>query len=159
MSRVLWDKDLHFTSTQSHHILEMVSGHQVRNFNGWRLCRYLPFFDNEGYISGLTMYSSGHRITGMTAHGRSSRSIGDCQGCPTHLHLQSNERIVSVWLRIPVEHSNYECNPNILVTPLLIYTQIATNSTRLQPVATVHVSLGRLFIPGSFSAGDMHGPV
>jgi hypothetical protein len=108
----MWDKDLCFTSTQSHHILETISTHhQIRNFPEWRLCKYLPFLDDGGYISGLTMYCHGHSITGMAAYGRSWRLVGSCQGCPIHFCLQQNERIVSVWLRMPVNHFNIESDP------------------------------------------------
>lgn len=103
------------------------------------------FFDNTSYISDLTIYSNGHQITGISDHGQSIRSISQCEGCPIHLHLQPNERIVSLWLRMPIDHSNHECDPNILVS-LTIYIPILTNIIRLRPVITVHVSSGHLFI-------------
>ena len=115
--RVMWDKELHFAGGQSHYILETVSERrQVQNYPGWRLCKYLPFLDDGGYISGLTMYCNGHGITGMIAHGQSKTLIGQCEGCPIHIYLQPNERIVSVWLRMPAGHVSLENEPNILVS-------------------------------------------
>lgn len=113
----MWDKVLNFTSGQHHYILDMATNRsQVRNFPGWRLCEYLPFIDNSSSISGLTMYCNGHGVTGMVAHSQVQRQIGQCQGCPVHFYLQPNERIVSIWLRMPAYHVPVENEPSILVS-------------------------------------------
>lgn len=109
-----------FSSTLHHCILDTTAKvSQIRNFPGWRLCKYLPFVDETGFISGLTMYLNGHGVTGVVTHGQAQRQIGQCQGCSIHLFLQQNERIVSVWLRMPAKHVSFENEPSVLVcTPL-----------------------------------------
>ncbi|KAH8817091.1 hypothetical protein F5884DRAFT_243327 [Xylogone sp. PMI_703] len=118
-SQVLWDQDFPFAATESHHMLETVNIHQIRNYPDWKLCRYLPFLDGGEYISGLTMYSTRHSITGIMTHGKSDRLIGSRQGCPIHFHLNLNEHIQSVWLRMPIDHCNTERDPTILITTSL----------------------------------------
>jgi hypothetical protein len=115
---VMWDRDLYLPSTTSYQILELTHRRpQIRNFPGWRLCKYLPLTNDRSYIMGLTMYCDGHSVTGIVAHGESSRLIGYRQGCPIHLYLQKNERIISVWVRTPHDPilSNLGVEPTILV--------------------------------------------
>jgi hypothetical protein len=105
-------------STISYQILELARRRpQIRNFPGWRLCRYLPLINDRSYIAGLTMYCDGHSVTGTIAHGESSRLIGHRQGCPIHLYLQNGERIASVWIRTLHDSisTNWEEEPTILV--------------------------------------------
>jgi len=117
----MWNKDLKSTIFRPHYILETVpAGSQVSNFPGWRLCEYLSFVDDTGVsISGLTMYCNGHGVTGMVAYGQNETQIGQRQGCPIHFILQPNERVISVWLRIPADHVPVENEPCILVSIFL----------------------------------------
>jgi hypothetical protein len=115
----MWDKDLKFPNTQSYHIIDTLDKRPyARDFPEWRLCRYLPFIDKRGYISGLTMYCYRHSIIGIIAHGQSSNLIGRRLGCPIHLHLYPNERIVSLWLRTADEGQKFTPEPTILVSPI-----------------------------------------
>lgn len=145
MPRVMWDKDLHFLTTQSHHILDSANTNpQIQNFPGWRLCRYLSFVDDEGYISGLTVYCDHHRITGMISHGNSIRMMGHRQGCPIHFPLRHQERIVSAWLRTPGDTICIMLEPTLLVSlfsSLLLLHSILTHN-RSQLIITVRVYLG-----------------
>jgi hypothetical protein len=123
---VLWDREVHFTSTQSTQILEYIGeylneylekGPPVRHYPGWRLCNYLPFVDGTSYITGLIIYCDGHAITGMITYGESSVLVGCREGCPIHLPLQQNERITSVWVRTPQDlvPIRFEVEPTVLV--------------------------------------------
>lgn len=120
-SRLLLDKDLAFRTGDHHRILDTETSPVIRNYPRnypmWRMCRYLPFFDENGYISSLTMYCDGHTITGMEAYGLSLRSIGGYgySRVPVHLFLRPGERIAFIWLRMYNRLSNSWLKPNIMV--------------------------------------------
>ena len=116
-SRVMWDKHFEFIISRSHYILDTVAPiSQIMNYPGWRLCKYLPLVDDNGVgISGLTMYCNGHGVTGIVAHGQNETQIGRRQGCPIHFILQPDERVISIWLRVPANYVPVENEPCILV--------------------------------------------
>lgn len=63
--------------------------------------RYLPLYNGDEYIVGLTVYTFGGNVTGVEAHfKRVSRLSGLRLGCPQYFPLQPNERIAYIWLRV-----------------------------------------------------------
>jgi hypothetical protein len=153
--RILWDKDYRFKNNDFHHNVEIKVPPQIKNFPEWRMCRYLPFFDEKGYMSGLTMHCSGNGITGMTATGLSARSIGLCSGVSIHLHFQQNERIVSLWIRMPGDGLDIDSEPNIMVRPYKAYILINANTIRLRLPTTKRNYLGHPFTLLHLKAGTI----
>ena len=148
--RLFFDKDLSFRSIDHHRILDTGPSPQIRNFPKWRMCRYLPFFDGEGYMSSLTMYCDGHSITGMAASGLSFRSIGEWNGYrhPIHLYFQPDERIESIWLRMPYPQSDSWHRPNIMVSHHYEYIAFADTSKVLTNLNRTQI-FGPSLVPGA----------
>ncbi|RFU29934.1 hypothetical protein B7463_g6401, partial [Scytalidium lignicola] len=88
--------------------------------------------------------NTGNNAPGMMAHGKSSKTIGDCQWRPIHLYLQPNERIESVWLRISVDHLNQERDPTILITTNFNRTCVFGPSLTPSIIRNFHYSWTRL---------------
>jgi hypothetical protein len=153
---LLLDKDISFRFGDHHRILDTRDSSRIKSFPKWRMCRYLPFFDETGYISSLTMYCSGHSITGMAAgSGLSLRSIGECSDKrhPVHIYLQPGERIESIWLRMPNPHSDTWHRPNIMVSRHCVYLAFSNTSKVLTNLNRTQI-FGPTLIPGSGFYGD-----
>jgi hypothetical protein len=121
---------VHFKRSQCIRILDYIGdfllehsngGPTLRNYPDWRLFNYLPFFDRKGYIKSLTVYCEKHSLAGIVAHGESSTLVGSRKGLPIHLTLHQNERIISVWIRVPHEpdFGRMEADPTFLVGPIM----------------------------------------
>ncbi|KAH9222306.1 hypothetical protein DL95DRAFT_171971 [Leptodontidium sp. 2 PMI_412] len=73
-----------------------------RDFSRWyelskspqpRYFGYLPLFSNNEYANGLTVYLSKNGIVGMESHfAKTSRLIGNRDGCPSHFTQGSKSR-------------------------------------------------------------------
>jgi hypothetical protein len=152
---LLLDKDLSFGFGDHHRILDTRDSPRIKSYTKWRMCRYLPFFDETGYISSLTMYCSGHSLTGMAASGVSLRSIGRCSASrhPVHIYLQPGERIESIWLRMPNPHSDTWHRPNIMVSRHCAYLAFADTSKVLTNLNRTQI-FGPSLVPGSGFYGD-----
>ncbi|KFX94863.1 hypothetical protein V490_04119 [Pseudogymnoascus sp. VKM F-3557] len=124
--RLLLDKDLSFRTGDRHRMLQTRTTPPIRNFPKWRMCRYLPFFDEKGYMSSLTMFCTAHSITGMAASGLSLRSVGEqsLNRVAMHMFFQRGERIVNIWLRMPKIESESWHRPNIMVLTNLNRTHV-----------------------------------
>lgn len=153
---LLLDKDLSFRFGDCHRTLDITDSISIRSFPKWRMCRYLPFFDETGYISSLTMYCNGHSITGMAASGSglSLRSIGECSDKrhPVHIYLRPDERIESIWLRMPNPKSNTWHRPNIMVSRHCAYLAFADTSKIL-----TNLNRTQLFGPSLVHASGFYG--
>ncbi len=111
----MWDKDINLSST--HRILDTADYcPRIREFPGWRLCRYLSLLDAGQSISGLIVYCYLHGITGISAQGDLTELIGSRRGCAIHLPLYHNERILSVWVRTPGDAFDVMVEPTMLVS-------------------------------------------
>jgi hypothetical protein len=85
-----------------------------------RFFRYLPLFNGNAYIIGLTAYISGNGIVGLEAHFTGTSCLsGSRKGCGIHFTLHPSERIAYAWLRIIDSRSAVFTAPALAVGSVL----------------------------------------
>jgi hypothetical protein len=113
---------------------------KTRNFNNWRLARYNKLVDDSGeYVNGITVYCYGASVSGVVAHGASTKMIGSRGplSCAIHLPLLEEERLTSIWIPGSV---NGRCNSREIgiCLPLLVSGQYSIPVPFLTPAADDH---------------------
>lgn len=102
MPRVLWDMDVQFNDMT---VLRMAFR---LGMSASRVFSYLPLQQGDAYCTGITVYSVPGGIAGIAVHGECSRLFGSRKGCARHLALGTNERVVSVYVRVLGKVSRYD---------------------------------------------------
>ncbi len=75
-------------------IVDMDRCRGLLDYPGWRLCQYLPLQQTGGNrVTGLSIYCDSAGLTGIVAHGKTTRLIGKRIGLPMYFHLLPGEHL------------------------------------------------------------------